>query len=93
VRRRFPQSIGIFVLPPSVAVLEQRLRLRGQDTAEVIAVRLQAAREEIAHACEYDYVIINDDFDTAVQDLCAVVRAARLRSALQLSVRSGPTHD
>jgi guanylate kinase len=93
VRRRFPDSIGIFVLPPSVAALEQRLRLRGQDSAEVIAARLQAAREEIAHACEYDYVIINDDFDTAVQDLRAVVRAARLRTALQLSAVSGPVPD
>lgn len=93
VRRRFPDSIGVFVLPPSIAALEQRLRLRGQDAAEVIAARLQAAREEIAHACEYDYVMINDDFATAVQDLCAIVRAARLRTALQLSVQSGPTQN
>ena len=93
VRRRFPRSIGIFVLPPSLAALEQRLRTRGQDAAEVIAARLQAARDEIAHACEYDYVIINDDFETAVQDLCAVVRAARLRTALQLPVRAGPPPD
>jgi guanylate kinase len=93
VRRHFPDSIGIFVLPPSMAALEQRLRLRGQDSVEVIAARLQAARAEIAHACEYDYAIINDDFDTALQDLCAVVRAARLRTALQLSVRSGLTQD
>src|SRR5690606_651647 len=84
VRRRIPESVGIFVLPPSMAVLEQRLRARAQDTPEVIAARLEAARTEIAHVCEYDYVIINDDFDTAVQDLCAVVRAARLRTALQL---------
>jgi guanylate kinase len=89
VRRRFPDSIGIFVLPPSVATLEQRLRLRGQDSAEVIAARLQAAREEMAHACEYDYVIINDDFDTALQDLQAIVRAARLRTALQLYALPG----
>ena len=93
VRRRFPDCIGIFVLPPSIAALEQRLRLRGQDAAEVIAARLQAAREEIAHVCEYDYAIINDDFDTALQDLCAVVRAARLRTALQLSARSCLTQD
>jgi guanylate kinase len=84
VRRRFPDSIGIFVLPPSLAALEQRLRSRAQDASEVIAARLQAAREELSHACEYDYVIINEDFDTAVQDLCAVVRSARLRTALQL---------
>ena len=93
VRRRFPDCIGIFVLPPSIAALEQRLRLRGQDAAEVIAARLQAARDEIAHVCEYDYAIINDDFDTALQDLCAVVRAARLRTALQLSARSDLAQD
>jgi guanylate kinase len=84
VRRRIPESLGIFVLPPSMAALEQRLRARAQDAPDVIAARLRAARAEIAHASEYDYVIINDDFDTAVQDLCAVVRAARLRTALQL---------
>jgi guanylate kinase len=89
VRRRFPESIGIFVLPPSLAALEQRLSGRGQDTPEVIAARLRAAQAEIAHACEYDYVIINDDFDTAVQDLRAVVRAARLRTALQLRPNTG----
>ena len=89
VRRRFPDSIGIFVLPPSMAALEERLRRRAQDAPDVIAARLQAARDEMAHVCEYDYVIINDDFTTAVQDLCAVVRAARLRTALQLPGRSG----
>jgi guanylate kinase len=92
VRRRFPDSIGMFILPPSVVALEQRLRSRGQDAPEVIAARLQAARAEMAHACEYDYVIINDDFDSAVGDLCAVVRAARLRSGLQLSSLCIPPH-
>lgn len=89
VRRRFPDAIGIFVLPPSLAALERRLAARGQDAPEVIATRLQAAQAEIAHACEYDYVIINDDFDTAVQDLRAVVRAARLRTVLQLRPSAG----
>lgn len=88
VRRRFPESIGVFVLPPSLAALEQRLRARAQDAPDVIAARLRAAQAEMAHACEYDYVIINDDFDTAVQDLCAVVRAARLRASLQLPAHS-----
>ncbi len=90
VRRRLPDSIGIFVLPPSAAALEQRLRTRGQDAPDVIAARLRAAQAEIAHACEYDYVIINDDFDSAVKDLCAIVRAARLRSALQLPAPGHP---
>jgi guanylate kinase len=87
VRRRFADSVGVFVLPPSMAALEQRLKLRAQDAPEVIAARLQAAREEIAHACEYDYVIINDDFDTAAADLAAIVRAARLRTHLQFGAR------
>jgi guanylate kinase len=90
VRRRLPESIGIFILPPSLAVLEQRLRRRAQDAPEVIAARLQAAQAEMDHACEYDYVMINDDFDSAVKDLCAIVRAARLRAALQLGAQDRP---
>jgi len=85
VRRRIPDAIGIFILPPSLATLEQRLRTRAQDGEEVIARRLQAAREEISHAGEFDYVIINDTFDEAAQDLRAVIRAARLRTAVQLT--------
>jgi len=86
VRRRIPDAIGIFILPPSVATLEQRLRARAQDGAEVIERRLDAARAEIAHANEFDYAIINDTFDEAQQDLRAVVRAARLRLPVQLAV-------
>lgn len=85
VRRRLRETVGIFILPPSMQVLESRLRLRGQDTAEVVARRLQAAREEIAHVCEFDYVIINDDFERAVDDLHSVIRAARLRTPVQLA--------
>ena len=85
VRRRFPDAIGIFVLPPSLEALEQRLRVRAQDSDEVIEARLRAAREEISHAAEFDYVIINDAFDQALQDLCAVARAARLRTPIQLA--------
>lgn len=85
VRRRIPDAVGIFILPPSMAVLEQRLRGRDQDDTQVIARRLQAAREEISHAGEFDYVIINDTFDEAAQDLRAVIRTARLRTAVQLA--------
>lgn len=84
VRRMMPAAIGIFVLPPSMAVLEQRLRARASDSAEVIARRLAAAREEIAHVAEFDYVIINDRFEEAVRDLAVIVRAERLRVAKQL---------
>jgi guanylate kinase len=85
VRKRLPGSIGIFILPPSIEALEERLRARAQDSEAVIARRVTAAREEISHMGEFDYVIINEHFDRAVDDLCAVVRAARLRTAIQLA--------
>jgi guanylate kinase len=88
VRRLLRQVVSIFVLPPSPQVLEQRLKGRGQDSAEVIARRLAAAREEISHASEYDYVIINDDFHQAALDLRCIVRAERLRTAGQLARHS-----
>jgi guanylate kinase len=84
VRRSMPAAIGIFVLPPSLAVLEQRLRARASDSDEVIARRLAAAREEIAHVAEFDYVSINDRFEDAVRDLVAIVQAERLRVVNQL---------
>ncbi|MGZ5234089.1 MAG: guanylate kinase, partial [Burkholderiales bacterium] len=65
IRKLKPEAVAIFVLPPSLEVLEERLRGRAQDSPEVIAGRLAAARGEIAHASEFDYVIINDDFDRA----------------------------
>lgn len=79
VRRLMPQATGIFVLPPSLETLEKRLRERGQDSPEVIERRLAAAREEIGHVAEFDYVIINDRFEEAVRDLMAIVRATRLK--------------
>ena len=85
VRRIFPACIGIFILPPSLQALESRLTGRKQDSAEVIAQRLQAARDDIAHVAEFDYVIINDKLDEAVQQLRAVVVAAGLRRDAQLS--------
>jgi guanylate kinase len=88
VRRLMRQVVSVFILPPSREVLEQRLRKRGQDSADVIARRLAAAREEIAHAGEYDYVIINDDFHQAALDLRSIVRAERLRTARQLARHS-----
>ena len=79
VRRVFPEAIGIFVLPPSFEALVSRLNTRAQDAPDVIARRLSAARDEISHVAEFDYVIINDKFGDAVKDLVAVVRAQRLR--------------
>ncbi|MGH8700418.1 MAG: guanylate kinase, partial [Burkholderiales bacterium] len=77
--------VSIFILPPSPAVLESRLRGRGQDSEEVLAGRLAAARHEIAHVSAYDYVIINEDFNRAAQDLRSIIRAERLKLARQLA--------
>ena len=84
VRALMPEAIGIFVLPPSVQSLRGRLTTRAQDSEDVIAARLAAARSEVAHVHEFDYVIINDEFDDAVEDLISIVRSARLRLATQL---------
>ena len=89
VRVLIPQSVHIFILPPSLEALEERLVRRGQDDAATIARRLDAAREEIRHCVEFNYVIINQEFASAVDDLSAVVRATRLRTAQQL-VQHGP---
>jgi guanylate kinase len=79
VRQQFAQAVGIFILPPSLLALAQRLKNRGQDTEEVIARRLQAAAGEIAHAPEFEYVMINDDFATALGQLAAIIQASRCR--------------
>lgn len=84
VRRLYPQAISIFVLPPSVAALAQRLNSRGQDSAETIAKRVAAARTEMAHVSEFDYVTINDDFNVALQDISAIIRTQRLAISVQL---------
>ena len=85
VRVLIPESVHIFILPPSLESLEERLVRRGQDDAATIARRLIAAREEIRHCVEFNYVIINQEFASAVDDLSAVVRATRLRTAQQLA--------
>jgi guanylate kinase len=85
IRTLKPDVVSIFVLPPSVRALEERLRGRGQDSAEVIARRVAAARGEMAHVDEFDYVIINDDFDRAAQDLISIIRAERHRLPRQLA--------
>ena len=79
VSKVFPEAIGIFVLPPSMPVLEARLSGRGTDSADVIARRIAAARDEMRHVDEFDYVIINDDLQQALRDLESVVFSCRLR--------------
>ncbi|MGH8675093.1 MAG: guanylate kinase [Burkholderiales bacterium] len=80
VRRAFPGCIGIFILPPSIAELERRMRTRALDSDAVIERRLANAREELSHAREFEYVIINKDFDEARRDLGGIIRAERARS-------------
>jgi guanylate kinase len=83
VRKLFPACIDIFILPPSLGSLEQRLIGRGTDTKEVISRRLASAHEDLSHAGEFEYVIINDQFSDAVDDLAAVVRSGRCRRQQQ----------
>ena len=83
VKKQFPQAAGIFILPPSIAALEERLHKRGQDEPHVITRRLLAAGGEIAHAPEFEYAIINEEFAVALSELSAIVRSARCRFAQQ----------
>lgn len=89
VRRLFPDAVSVFVAPPSLEVLRERLTARGQDTPEVIERRLQGARSELAHAGECQYVIINQDFASACQALVGIVDAARCRFAQQRERHAG----
>ncbi|KJV32576.1 guanylate kinase [Aquitalea magnusonii] len=89
VRKVFPEALGIFILPPSIEELERRLRGRGTDTEEVILRRLASARSEIDKVAEYDYIVVNDDFERARLDLISIFRARRLRAAVQV-VRLAP---
>jgi guanylate kinase len=83
IKARLPDAVGIFILPPSMSKLEQRLRARRQDSEEAIARRLASAREEMAHYAEYDYVIVNRDFEQAMVELVSVFMARRLACASQ----------
>jgi guanylate kinase len=83
IKRHFPRSVGVFILPPSMEALRQRLLQRGQDAGPVIERRLEAARGEMAHAGEFDFVIVNEHFDSALAELTAVVAATRLRYPAQ----------
>ncbi|KGM55320.1 guanylate kinase [Lysobacter daejeonensis GH1-9] len=85
VRDKVPGAVSVFILPPSREALDQRMRARGQDSEEVIQQRLAAAREEMSHYGEFDYVIVNEHFATAVDEMCAVFVASRLRREQQVA--------
>ncbi len=89
VREKVPDAVSVFILPPSRAALEERMRKRGQDSEDVIRQRLAAAREEMSHYEEFDYVIVNEVFDTAVDEMCAIFAASRLRREAQAERHQG----
>lgn len=83
IRKKMPECLSIFILPPSTAVLEQRLRKRGQDSELIISRRMQDAVAEMQHYDEYDYLLVNDDFDQALMQLKSIVISERLRKTRQ----------
>ncbi len=89
VRRLMPRAKSIFILPPSIAELRRRLEGRGTDSAEVIAKRMAAAAEDVSHALEFDYLVVNEDFDAALADLLAIARCGRLTMAVQAPRQAG----
>ena len=84
VRQSVPGTESIFILPPSQSALRERLRGRGQDSDEVIQNRMDQAQQEMSHYVEYDYIVVNDDFDVALQQLKTIMLAKRLRIERQL---------
>ena len=93
VRELMPESTGIFILPPSRETLRERLQGRGQDDAAVIERRMRDAISEMSHYAEYDYLVINDEFEQALEDLVAILRCRRLRLALQSSGQAALLRD
>ncbi len=89
VRSQFPDAVTVFILPPSREALEQRLRNRGQDDETIVARRMRDAVAEMSHWYEFDYLVINDQFDTALAELRSLVVANRLRQPRQAGVHAG----
>ncbi len=85
VRQMLPDSVSVFILPPSLDELERRLHARGQDSEDAIVRRLAAARDEMSHYGEFDFVIVNEVFERAVDEMCAIFGASRLRRDVQVA--------
>lgn len=83
IRQNYADAVSIFILPPSASELDARLRLRGQDNEQIISRRMQDAVREMSHYAEYDYIVVNDDFNHALNDLQAIVSARRCRREAQ----------
>lgn len=82
IQQLFPSTVSIYILPPSMEVLAERLIARKQDSEAIIDRRMQAAREEMSHFHEFDYVVVNEDFDQALEDLVSIVKAERLKTVV-----------
>ena len=93
VRKLLPDSVWLFILPPSLEALKSRLQTRGQDAEDTIDIRMRAARDEMSHWDEADYLIINDQFDAALEALQALIRSLRLRTGQQQSELQGLIED
>ena len=89
VKAQVPDAVSVFILPPSRAALEERMRKRGQDSEETILRRLANARGEMSHHAEFDYLIVNEVFETAVDEMCAIFVASRLRIGQQVQRHAG----
>jgi guanylate kinase len=88
IKEKMPESVSVFILPPSRAALEQRLTGRGQDTPEVIARRMREAVSEMSHYQEFDHVVVNDDFEAALKDLQTVIRGDGTPRPLQVDIQA-----
>lgn len=88
IRRSFPDAVSIFIVPPSLDALKQRLLNRRQDKDEVISDRMKKAQDELSHYSEFDYLIVNDNFEKAAMELGAIVIANRLRIGRQINKQS-----
>lgn len=89
VRRLMPEAVTVFILPPSRAALRERLNARGQDAEEVIAGRMAEATSEMSHYPEYDFLLINDNFEMALDQLASLFKARRLRQGIQQQLQAG----
>ncbi len=83
IRKKLPEAISIFIMPPSFSELERRLRVRGTESEEVIKNRLTAALAEIKRATEYDYIVVNDDIDIAVDHINAIIQSQKFKLSNQ----------
>ncbi|MDO8705972.1 MAG: guanylate kinase [Sulfuricaulis sp.] len=88
IKEKMPESIGIFILPPSRAVLAERLTHRGQDAPEVIEKRMRAAVSEMCHYQEFDHLVVNDDFDAALNDLMAIISGKGVLRPVQVDIEA-----